>query len=450
MVKVLVIGGVAAGTTAASQAKRSKPDVDVTLVQEESHVSYGSCGMPYVFEKLVPSFDDLIVRSANEFKEKYGIKVFTNTKAIKISPPEKKVTCINTQTNEELVFEYDKLIIATGARSIQPPIKGIDQKNVFSLRTLTDGKNLYKSIPNAKSCVIIGAGLVGLEMAEAFKNQGLDVTVIEMDTRILSRMVNENLSEIVSNHIVQKGVVLKLDEQVMEISTDKEDQKIVTTKNFTIKTDFVLVGVGVRPNSELAQEAGIDQGIAKAIKVDSKMRTNLADIYAVGDCATARNYVTDKDSYLPLGTTANKQGRIAGRNCVENDLYSFEGIAASAITKVFDLLVGSTGLSLKDAQNEDFEAVENMIEGHTRAKYYPDGKKIWINLVADKSTHRILGAQIVGEEFVKGRIDQIALALFLKAKVEDLIHYDWCYVPPVSPVIDPLNIAASQLEKKLN
>jgi NADPH-dependent 2,4-dienoyl-CoA reductase/sulfur reductase-like enzyme len=236
----------------------------------------------------------------------------------------------------------------------------------------------------------------------------------------------------------------------MEISTDKEDQKIVTTKNFTIKTDFVLVGVGVRPNSELAQEAGIDQGIAKAIKVDSKMRTNLADIYAVGDCATARNYVTDKDSYLPLGTTANKQGRIAGRNCVENDLYSFEGIAASAITKVFDLLVGSTGLSLKDAQNEDFEAVENMIEGHTRAKYYPDGKKIWINLVADKSTHRILGAQIVGEEFVKGRIDQIALALFLKAKVEDLIHYDWCYVPPVSPVIDPLNIAASQLEKKLN
>ena len=450
--KILVIGGVAAGTSAASQAKKSSPDAEVTIIQQESEVSYGSCGMPYVIEGLVNDFDNLIVRSAQEFREKYGINVITDTKAIKIVPRQKRVYAVHKNENgeKESNFDYDKLIIATGARAVVPPIKGIGQDGIFVLRTISDGKKLKEHTKNAKSCILIGAGLVGLEMAEAYKTQGLEVSVVEMTDRLLPRMLDERLSKIVEEHLVDKGVMLHLGERVQEILTDNENgKKIIRTDKREIKGDFVLVGVGVRPNTEIAKDAGIELGVSNAIMVDEKMRTNLPDIYAAGDCATARNYVTGKDSYLPLGTTANKQGKIAGRNAVENDSLSFEGIAGSAITKVFDLFVGSTGLSLQEAKDEGFDAIDQMIEGHTRAGYYPGGKSIWINLVAERKSGRLLGAQIVGGEFVKGRIDQVALALFLKANIKDIANYDWCYVPPVSPVWDPISIAASQLAKKI-
>jgi NADPH-dependent 2,4-dienoyl-CoA reductase/sulfur reductase-like enzyme len=215
-----------------------------------------------------------------------------------------------------------------------------------------------------------------------------------------------------------------------------------------IATDFILLGTGVKPNSEIAKEAGIELGFANAIRVDNHMRTNIRGIFAAGDCATAKNYITNKDDYLPLGTTANKQGRVAGENAAGGGAI-FKGIAGSAITKAFGLFIGKTGLSKEEALDNGFEPVEKEIESITRSGYYPSSKSIWIKIVADKKSQRVLGAQIVGGEAVKGRIDLIALALLLKANVSDLINYDACYVPPASPVWEPVNIAASQVAKLL-
>ena len=447
MNKILVIGGVAAGTTAASQAKKTDPSADVKIIQLENVVSYGACGMPYVFEGIVEKFENLIVRSIKEFEDKYGIKIIQNTEAIKINPYKKIVDAKNILTGKESSFIYDKLIIATGARAVKPPIKGIDGKNIFLLRTFSDGLKLKQDIENKKSCVLIGAGLVGLEMAEAFKKKGLAVTIVEMTDRILPKMINEKFAKIINQHLVENGIVLKLGEKVQEIA-DFKGKKIVLTNNGKISGDFVLVGVGVRPNSEIAQAAGIKLGVSGAIRVDQHLRTNFKDIFAAGDCAVAINYITGKEYYLPLGTTANKQGRIAGQNAAGKN-YMFRGIAGSAITKAFELYIGKTGLSVEEAIREGFDPVEKEIEGITRASYHPEKKPIWINLIVDKRSRRVLGVQVVGSEFVKAKIDEIALALLLEAKIEDIVDFDWCYVPPTSPVWDPLGIAALQTSKTL-
>ena len=447
MKKILVIGGVAAGTTAASQAKKTDPSTDVKIIQQENVVSYGACGMPYVFEGIVEKFENLIIRPVKEFEEKYNIKIIQNTEATKINPYKKIVYAKNLLTDKVSSFSYDKLIIATGARAVKPSIKGIDGKNIFLLRTFSDGLKLKEEIENKKSCILIGAGLVGLEMAQAFRKKGLDVTIVEMTDRILPKMINEKFAKIVNQHLVENGVVLKLGEKVHEIS-DFKGKKIVITNNGKIVGDFVLVGVGVRPNSEIAQASGIKLGISGAIKVDKHMRTNFKDIFAAGDCSIALNYITEKEYYLPLGTTANKQGRIAGQNAAGKN-YMFRGVAGSAITKAFELYIGKTGLSAEEALQEGFDPVEKEIEGITRASYHPEKKPIWINLIVDKRSRRILGVQVVGSEFVKARIDEIALALLLEAKIEDIIDFDWCYVPPTSPVWDPLGIAALQVSKTL-
>ena len=224
--------------------------------------------------------------------------------------------------------------------------------------------------------------------------------------------------------------------------------KTNSSKNKEIATDLLLLGTGVRPNSEIARAAGIEVGVANAIKVDEHMRTNIRDIFAAGDCATARNYIINEDVYLPLGTTANKQGRVAGENAAGGNA-EFKGIAGSAITKTFDLYVGKTGLDKQEASVYGFDPIEKEIKSITRASYYPDKKSISIKLVADKESHMVLGAQIVGGEGVKGRIDLVAFALLMRATISDLVNYDACYVPPASPVWEPMNIASSQTAKLL-
>lgn len=234
---------------------------------------------------------------------------------------------------------------------------------------------------------------------------------------------------------------------VKTTTTTTTNTNTITTKR-QIDADFIVLGTGVRPNSEIARDAGIEIGYANAIKVDHHMRTNIPDIFAAGDCATARSYVTNEDTYLPLGTTANKQGRVAGENAAGGSA-KFTGIAGSAITKVFDLFIGKTGLTREEALKYGFDPIEQEIESITRAGYYLGSKPIWIKIVGDRRNGRVLGSQIVGGEAVKERIDLIALALLLKADIRDLANYDACYVPPASPVWEPVNIAASQLVKKL-
>jgi len=460
--KILVIGGVAAGTSAASKAKRIDPDADVKIIQDERVVSYGACGIPYVIEGIVSDFQELIERSADIFKKEYQIDVITNTRAQRIDRDKKEVYTIDLQNRVETIYEYDSLVIATGARAIIPNIKGVDQTNgddIFLIRNYEDGLKIYdsKKTKNASTCVVVGAGLVGLEMIEAFMKRKarrkMDITVVEMSDHVLPTMLDKNMAKIVQRELESNGVKVITGEQVEEIvgnsiSRDDNVKTIKTNTNRQIDTDFILLGTGVRPNSEIAKDTGIELGYANAIKVNDYMRTNIPDIFSAGDCATARSYITNENMYIPLGTTANRQGRVAGENAAGGDA-RFRGIAGSAITKVFDLYIGKTGLTKQEALNYGFDPIEEEIESVTRAGYYPDSKPIWIKIIADRKSGRILGSQIVGGEGVKERIDLIALALLLKADLRDLSSYDACYVPPASPVWEPLNIAASQTAKQL-
>ncbi|MGA6988947.1 MAG: FAD-dependent oxidoreductase, partial [Nitrososphaeraceae archaeon] len=302
-------------------------------------------------------------------------------------------------------------------------------------------------------------GLIGVEMAEAFRRRGMDVTIIERSDRILQSLLDEVMAGIIKKELEDNGVKVILGEALKEVVTSllpssqqssstnvRYIEAVRTTKNKEIPADVVLLGTGIRPNSHIAKDAGIELGVYDAIKVDEHMRTNIPDIFAAGDCATARNYITNKDVYLPLGTTANKQGRVAGENAAGGNA-QFKGVAGSVITKTFDLLAGKTGLDKREALENGFDPVEKEIKSVTRAGYYPNKKSIIIKLVADKKSRRILGAQIIGGEAVKGRIDLIAFALLTRATIDDLANYDACYVPPVSPVWEPINIAASQTAK---
>jgi NADPH-dependent 2,4-dienoyl-CoA reductase/sulfur reductase-like enzyme len=458
--KIVVIGGVAAGTSAASKARRVDHNARITILQDEPLVSYGACGMPYVIEGLIDSFEKLIARPADEFRKKYDIDVLVNTLAEKIDPRQQKVHTINLKSREHISLEYDSLVIATGARPFTPPIRGIHLNGVILLRNYSDGEKIKSLITNgADSVIIVGAGLIGLEMAESFKKSGVNnVTIVELANHVLSNILDNDLAKIVEKHLQDRDVKLRLEEKLVEILGEVEAggngggengnrrgkvTGIKTTKGI-IESDLVLLGTGVRPNSEIALDAGIELGYGNAIKVDESMRTNISNIFAAGDCATAKSYVTGKDTYLPLGTTANKQGRIAGENAAGGNAI-FRGIAGSVIAKSFDLYFGKTGLSFEEALKEGFEPAEETIRSRTRSGYYPDNKPIWIKIVSDKkSKGRVLGSQIVGGEDVKGRIDLVALALLLNANMADLASYDACYVPPASPVWEPLIIAASQ------
>ena len=432
---------------------------------------------------------------AEKFELKYNIDIIENTRVVKINPKDKQVyaevlnsTDGNNKKNDDIsnfksnsnnlmVFDYDSLVIATGARSVIPKIKGIlvnaqidninelrsalMTKGLLLLRNYEDGIYIRNSIKISKSCVIVGAGLVGIEMAHAFRKRGMEVIIVEMTDHVLPNLLEKDMAEIVKEELEDNGVRVILGEGVEEVVTTSSSlhssltsfkiqyvERIRTTKNKEIATDLVLLSTGVKPNSEIAKEAGIELGVAKAIKVDEHMRTNIADIFAAGDCATAKNYITNKDIYLPLGTTANKQGRVAGENAAGGNA-EFKGIAGSIITKTFDLYVGKTGLDKQKALQNGFDPIESKIKSVTRAGYYPNNKAISIKLVADRKSQRVLGAQIVGGEAVKGRIDLVAFALLMKATVDDLANYDACYVPPASPVWEPINIAASQTAKLL-
>jgi NADPH-dependent 2,4-dienoyl-CoA reductase/sulfur reductase-like enzyme len=453
--RIVIIGGVAAGTSAASKAKRIDPNADVKIIQEESVVSYAACGIPYVLEGVIDNFEELIERPPDVFKSKYDIDVIVNTRAHKIDSFRKQVHATDLQSDKDTIFDYDFLVVATGARAVVPNIKGVNQKGVFFIRNYSDGVKINDSTRtrDVHSSIIAGAGLIGLEMVEAFKKRGhtgrgdMDVTVVEMADHILPSLLDKNMAKIVERELEANGVKIILGESVEEIlGRDGQIKGIRTSANRDIDSDLIVLGTGVRPNSEIARDAGVELGYANAIKVDEYMRTNIQDIFAAGDCATARNYITNKDTYVPLGTTANKQGRVAGENVVGGNT-RFRGIAGSAITKVFDLFIGKTGLTSEEGIRNGFDPVEEVIESITRAGYYPGNKPIWIKIVADRKSGRVLGSQIVGGEGVKERIDLIALALLLKADVGDLASYDACYVPPASPVWEPINIAASQTAK---
>ncbi len=446
--RLVVIGGVAAGLSAASRVKRQRPDFEVVVFEKSHYASYGACGLPYYIEGLVNDPMELIAVSIETLRKKRDLDVKIMHEARGIDTERNTVAVKNLSDGEVFEIPYDYLVISTGAYAVKPAFPGAELDGVFFMRTLEDGMELNRFIEKKapKKVAVIGGGYIGMEMVEAFREKGLEVTVIEKLPRVLSNFDAE-VSESVQKKLEEKGVKLILGSGVKSLEGDCCVREIITERE-TVEADAVLLGVGIKPQTSPAKEAGIEIGQTGAIKVNEKMETNIPSVYACGDCAEAYHRILKRNVWIPLGDTANKQGRIAGANISGEDL-AFSGIIGTSATKVFDLEIARTGLGEDEAKEEGFEVMTTLIESHTRAHYYPGRKPIMIKLVAEKGTGRILGAQAVGGEGVAKRIDVFATAIWTGMTLDEIAWLDLTYVPSVAPVWDPVLLAAQVGMKKV-
>ena len=437
---VVVIGGVAAGTSAAAAIKRSKPDMSVCIFQKEPYISYGGCGLPYSISGEVKSPEAVIGFTPEVFKEKKGADVFVNHEVYKVDFENKKVYVKNE--DEELEVEYKNLVISTGASPIMPKFTYTGD-GVFKLRNPTDARTMLDFINEnkPKKGIVIGGGYIGIESAEALKKHGIDVTVIEGTDKLLRGMEEELLS--VFKDMTSESLKVEFNTMVKDIIFDNGIKVITKNKNYD--ADIVVVAIGVKPNTEFLKETSIKMLKNGAIVVNENSQTTIKDVYSAGDCASVKNYLTKKDVYIPLGTTANKQGKVAGRNiCGVNE--NFEGVVGSLITKYEDIEFAKTGLSLSEAVENGFDAFKVYVKSGSKAHYYSGSKKIHMTMTVEKDTGRVLGAQYVGGE-VFARLNAITPLLYKNGTVDDLRNMDLAYAPPFSPVWD-INLVAASLAKK--
>ncbi len=448
--RLVVIGGVAAGMSAASAAKRIRPEMEVVVLEKSRFISYGVCSVPYFISDEIKDYRDLLAVTPEDAQTERGILVRTLHEATAIFPGTREVLVRCHAKNKEERTAFDSLVIATGAVPIKPALPGVDLKQIFALRTLDDGIEIKRFIEGKDKLkgVIVGGGYIGLEMCESLRKRGVDVTLIEKMDRVLGTM-DQSITGIVEETLKREGVRIFKETAVLGFEGSEGVVTRVLTAKGDFQADFVILAVGVRPESTLSEAAGIALGVNKAITVDEHMRTNFPSIFAAGDCADALSIVTGKKVYIPLGTTANKQGRVAGENAAYRATV-FEGVAGTAQTKVFDLEVARTGLTSLDAERERIPYVTSTIQGRSRAKGYPAGKPITITYVVEQDTGRLLGAQMVGQEGVAHRIDTLAAALYGKMTVEDVARLDLGYAPPFATVWDPILIAANVALKKID
>ena len=442
--KVIIIGSVAAGTSVAAKARRNDETADITLYNADYDISYSICGIPYFLGGEVEELETLTPRSAAWFKKRYNVDIFIRHEVIKIDAKQKKIQVKNLDTNEIKEDTYDVLVFATGASPITPNIPGVEEDHVFQVRTIqnTVAIDQYMKANQPKKATIIGAGYIGLEMAEQLSHRGLDVTIIQRSNHVMTHM-DKDIASRVEEHLVKKGITLILNEEVTVI----DKMNVQTKSGKFIGTDMVILATGVRSNTKLAKEIGVELGNSGAIAVNSKMQTNLPDIYAVGDVAESYSVITGKSIYRPLGSTANKMGRIAG-DVITGGSLEHRGILGTGILRVFDLAVGQTGMNEVEALEEgyDIEILHNIKPA--RAEYL-GGKELLIKAIADRQTGRILGVQIVGKEGVDKRIDVFVTAITFKAKAEDLFHLDLAYAPPFSTTKDPVMYTGMALQNAI-
>jgi len=447
--KIAVIGAVAAGTSAAAKARRTDKEAEIVVFEKGTDISYAGCGLPYYISGVTPSRDKVVMNTAQDFKEKYNVDVRLQHEVTKINKDLKKVIYKNLNTGETGEYSYDKLVIATGASPVKPPFAGLDLENIFTLRSVESADQIKVAVSReeVKKATIIGAGLIGLEMAESFSELGIEVTVIELEDQVLPPFSKE-MAEIVAEHLKEKGVELILDDGVDHFEGQNRVEKVVTASGREVKTDLALLSIGVKANSKLAEEAGIEIGETGAIKVNEKLETSNKDIYAAGDCAESTDLLTNNDVWIPLGSTANKQGRTAGENAAGGD-YKHYGILKTGITKIFDLTVARTGLSLEEAKKEDIDAVAVKIKAHNHASYYPGTAPIHLRGIFDRENGVIVGAEVIGGNGADKRIDVLATAIYNRMTAGELFQVDLAYAPPYSGPKDAVAILGMVAEKKL-
>ena len=451
--KILIIGGVAAGTSAAAKARRNDEGAVIKIFDMDSDISYSGCGLPYYIGTEVADRSLLVPRDAAFFKKKYNVDVYIRHKVLDINSHEKVLTIENMDTQQIFRETYDKLVVATGARPVIPAINNIDKSNVFTLRNVTSADSIRSYIINnaPKSAVIVGSGFIGLELVENFTARGIQVTVVEMAEHVMASL-DKDISVYLEKYLREKGIHLVLNDSVVDlkstVSGGSTVDSVLLKSGNVIETDLVILSIGVRPAVDLAKKAGIEIGSTGAIKVNTKMQTSIADIYACGDCAESYSLITKKPIYRPLGSTANKTGRIVGEQLTGIDL-EFRGILGTGIFKVFDMSVAQTGLSEKEAQAEgyDVEVCHNIKPD--KPEYF-HGSEMVIKAIADRATGILLGVQIIGKSGVDKRIDVFVTALSFGAKAEDLFHLDLAYAPPFSTTKDPVMYTGMILDNAIN
>ena len=432
----VIIGGIAAGMSAAMEIVRTDQHANITVLERGEHYSYGQCGLPYVISGTVPSLDDVIARSVKTFREKYGIDARINTKVTDINTDEQSVSGIDTDNKHKYQINYDRLLIASGSSPIFPNWEGSHLKGIHTLKTLTDTKDILTDLDeNVQKVTVVGGGYIGLEAAENFAALGKEVTLIQRGSQ-LANIFDRDMVELIHEETINKGIHLVLNEAV-EGFDGKDRVESVKTDKQSYNTDFVLVGIGIQPNTEFLNNSGIHLNDKGAIYVNPYQETNIKNIYAAGDCATNYHLIKKVNDYIPLGTTANKQGRIAGANMAGQAL-TFKGIVGTSIIKFFDLTLGRTGISESEAKSLNIPYKVQTSNADTNASYYPGGETITIKLLYHEITNQILGGQIIGKAGVDKRIDVLATALYNNMTIHQLVDLDLAYSPPYNGAWDPL------------
>ncbi len=456
--KVLVIGGVACGPKAASRLKRLVPGADITVIEKGDIVSYGACGIPYFAEGLFSDINELtqtpvgVQRTPAFFEKAKGFKGLTRTEALNIDRQNKTVNVRYPDTGTEETLSYDKLVLAVGGYPFHPPVPGVDLKNVWFMTHPDDADSLVREIAaqNLKKAVLVGAGFIGIEMAEALAKTGMDVTIAEMENQIMPGVLDRDIAVFAAKHLSQKGVKLVLGERVTGIRGQEKVESVETEKQ-TISADLAVIAVGTRPNDKLAREAGLDCMDRGGIIVNEYCQTSDRDIYAGGDCVV-NNYadrIVGTPLYVPLGSTANKHGRVIA-NHIAGKPVPFSGITCTAIVRAFDFTVGRTGISEKQARELDLDVEITTWSGPDMPHYMPEAKPFVIKMIASRRDRKLLGVQTAGMGNCAKRLDVAASIILLGGTLDQLSDIDFGYAPPFSSPIDPLATCAHILTNKLD
>lgn len=447
--KVLIIGGVAAGTKVAAKLKRDNFELDVTILTKSKDISYAGCGLPYYVGNVIQEANKLIVNTPDSFHKLTGVNVIVETEVTQVNPEEKYVEAICLKTQEKMRCEYDKLVIASGAEAVRPNIEGADLDNVFFMRTPEDAYVLRDAIEtgNIKRAVIVGGGYVGLEIAENLNSQGVRAVVIDMAKHILPGFDDE-ISEYVENHLAEQGIPILTETRLEAILGDGKVEKIKTDRR-AMKADAVILCVGIKANTEYLKDSDIDLMPNKTVKVNEYLETNVKDIYAVGDCATVINRVTNKPYWSPMGSTANIAGRIAAKN-IAGKKKAYPGVLGTSVVQLPELNAGRTGLTEKEANENGYNAESVVTVVDDKAHYYPDASSFIVKMIADKDTKKLLGLQVLGKGQVDKMVDIAVAAITMGATLEDVENMDLAYAPPFSTAIHPFSHTVNILLNKLN
>lgn len=433
--KTIIIGGVAGGATAAARLRRLDEKAEIIILERGEYVSFANCGLPYYIGGVITDRADLTLQTPQSFKARFNIDVRVLNEAVKINPDSKTVTVKNLRTGETYEETYDNLILSMGAEPIRPNIEGADGSNVFTLRNIPDTLKIKNYIDTAKprSAVVIGGGYIGVEMAENLVEAGLNVAVVELADHLIAPL-DFDMAADVHRYIKSKGVYLHLNNGVKAINGNT-----VVLQNGEITADMIILSVGVRPETAIAKDCGIELNPRGSIVANNKMQTNIPDIYAVGDAVEVEDFITKKPAFIPLAGPANKQGRIAADNIAGYESV-YTGTQGSAVLKLFDMTVATTGLNEKSATAAGIDYDKTYTYSASHATYYPGAAQMSMKTLWDKKTLKIIGAQIVGFDGVDKRMDVIATAIRFGAKITDLTTLELCYAPPFGSAKDPVNM----------